>query len=103
MVAISILEALGHDIVHGITYVTTITTQTQKNSTVLIKVHIRVESSGLSFNTTGMATGSVFVFNEAARLESEGQILPRGLIGMGGRRAMVSVVELTGNSCYLRG
>ena len=48
----------------------------QKNSTVLIKVHIRVESPGLSFNTTGMATGSVFVFSEAARLEFEGQILP---------------------------
>lgn len=44
-----------------------------------------------------MATGSVFVFNEAARLESEGQILPWGLVGMGGRGKLVSVVGLTGN------
>ena len=47
----------------------------QNSSTVLMKVHIRVESPGLSFSTTGIETGSVFVSSEAARLEFEGHIL----------------------------
>lgn len=49
----------------------------QNSSTVLMKVHIRVESPGLSFSTTGIETGSVFVSSEAARWEFEGHILLR--------------------------
>ena len=51
------------------------TSGSQNSSTVLIKVHIRVESPGLSFSTIGMETGSILVSNEAARLEFDGHIL----------------------------
>jgi hypothetical protein len=55
-------------------------TRLQNISTVLMKVHARVESSGLSFSTTSMAVVSILGSKEAAQLEFEGQILPQKLI-----------------------
>jgi hypothetical protein len=56
------------------------TTNLQNISNVLIKVHPRVESLGLFFNTTGTAVVSMLVSNEAAQLEPEVQILPRWFV-----------------------
>ena len=56
------------------------TTRPQNISTVLMKVHARAESSGLSFSTTSMAVVSILGSKEAAQLEFEGQILSRKLI-----------------------
>jgi hypothetical protein len=55
-------------------------TRLQNISTVLMKVHARVESSGLSFSTTSMAVVSILGSKEAAQLEFEGQILSWKLI-----------------------
>lgn len=68
-----------------------------------MKVHARVESPRLSFNTTGMAPVPTPVPSEAARLEFEGQILSGRFVNTCGRSKLVRMTEFTGSSWNLRG
>ena len=67
-----------------------------------MKVHTRVESSGQSFNTMGMAIVLILVSNETVRLEFEGQILLSKFINACGTGGWC-VAEFTGSSCNLQG